>query len=424
MKSMVLHLLYNFLSLLILPGVLLRLLWRSRVNSSYAERINERFGFYKQTYQPGGIVIHAVSVGETVAAQPLIERYLQAYPNTPITVTSTTPTGSARVKALFGDRVQHVYLPYDYCFALKRFFKMFKPTRLVVMETEWWPNLSVEARKAGIKLCVANGRLSDRSLKGYLRIASLSQRMAGCLDKICVQTPSDAANFIQLGVSTDKVEVAGNIKFDMKVNPSIQERALEFKSTLTDRPIWIAASTHLGEEAIVTQTIKTILSEFPNALCLIVPRHPERFTPFYQNLQAAGLKVARRSLNEPVQEDTQVYLGDTMGELLVLYGAAQIAFVGGSFSPAGGHNMLEAALMDCAIVMGPHLQNVTTQAAQLVQAQGMLVAHTADEFAAILINLFKSPEKRSQLIEHASTFMQANQGAVDRTFISLEGTPN
>jgi 3-deoxy-D-manno-octulosonic-acid transferase len=423
MKSMLLHLLYNFLSILILPGVLVRLLWRSRSNSSYAERVNERFGLYKQTYQPGGIVIHAVSVGETVAAQPLIERYLQAYPNTPITVTSTTPTGSARVKALFGDRVQHVYLPYDYCFALKRFFKMFQPTRLVIMETEWWPNLFVEARKAGITLCVANGRLSDRSLKGYLRIASLSRRMAACLDKICVQTPSDAANFIQLGVNPDKVEVAGNIKFDMKVSPSIRERALELKLTLADRPVWIAASTHLGEEAIVTQAIKTVLSEFPNALCLVVPRHPERFTAFYDYLQAAGLKVARRSLNEPVQTDTQVYLGDTMGELLILYGAAQVAFVGGSFAPAGGHNMLEAAMMDCAIVMGPHLQNVSTQAAQLVQAQGMLVAHTADEFSAMLIDLFKSPEKRSHLIEQASIFMQANQGAVDRTFISLEGTP-
>jgi 3-deoxy-D-manno-octulosonic-acid transferase len=423
MKSTVLHLLYNFLLILAFPGVLLRLLWRSRLNAGYAQRINERFGFYKQPYRTCGVVIHAVSVGETVAAQPLIERYLQAYPDLPITVTSTTPTGSARVKALFGDRVQHVYLPYDYCFALKRFFKVFKPKQLIIMETEWWPNLFEQAHQAEIKLFLANGRLSERSLKKYLRIPSLSRRMALCIDKICAQTQSDATHFIELGVSADKVEVTGNIKFDMKVSPSIHERALELKSSFQDRPVWIAASTHAGEEALITQTIKTVLAKFPDALCIVVPRHPERFPAFFQDLQSADFRIARRSLNESVQANTQIYFGDTMGELLLLYGAAQVAFVGGSFVPAGGHNMLEASLMNCAIIMGPHLENVSEQTAELVQTKGMLVVKSSEEFSTAIIDLLNSSQERSRLIAQACTFMLANQGAVDRTFISLQGAP-
>lgn len=418
MKSTVLQRLYNFLLVILLPAVLLRLLWRSRLNPGYAKRISERFGFYSTPYRQGDIVIHAVSVGETVAAAPLIERLLQTHS---LTVTSTTPTGSARVKALFGDRVQHVYLPYDYPFALRSFFKTFKPSRLILMETEWWPNVFAEAKKAGVELCMANARLSERSFKGYSRMGSLFRPMAESLIKVCAQTQSDAQHFIQLGVPASRVEVTGNIKFDLKVDPALFDRSNELKSSFHDRPVWIAASTHAGEEALVLQTTETLLKQFPNLLTIIVPRHPERFEVFYQALHKAGLKIARRSDHETVQAQTQVYYGDTMGDLLLLYGAAQVAFVAGSFVPAGGHNMLEAAAMRCAIVMGPHLENVSTQAKNLVQAQGMIVVKSPGELTSVVGDLIRSPQKRAEIVEHASEFLLKNRGAVERTFAALEG---
>lgn len=420
MKSTVLAL-YNLLSILALPGVLLRLLWRARKNPGYALRIAERFGFYSKNYQTGGIVVHAVSVGETVAAQPLIESLLQTYPDTPITVTSTTPTGSARVTNLFGDAVQHVYLPYDYSWALRQFFKTFKPSIMIVMETEWWPNLLIQTHKRNIPLVMANARLSERSLKGYLRIGSLARRMAMCITKICAQTSKDADNFIALGVPADRVAVTGNIKFDSTAEDLVRERAAKLKSSIGDRPVWIAASTHAAEEALVIEAIQTILLKFPQALTIIVPRHPERFAAIYQSLTQAGLQVARRSQNESITPETQVYLGDTMGELLLLYGAADSAFVAGSFVPAGGHNMLEAAMMGCAIVMGPHLQNVSTQAAQLVQAQGMVVVDSPAALAQQIMEWFQYPDKRQLSAERAHKFMLDNQGAVERTMNLIKG---
>jgi 3-deoxy-D-manno-octulosonic-acid transferase len=346
---------------------------------------------------------------------------IQRYPELPITVTSMTPTGSARVKNLWSDKVQHVYLPYDYPFALRRFLKKFQPSRFIIMETEWWPNLFLEIDRQDIPLYLANARLSKRSLKGYLRIASLAKRMAACITKVGAQSQSDADHFIEMGVPADRVQVTGNIKFDLQVDALMRERSEKLKSSFNERPVWIAASTHAGEEAIVIQAIQAVLKAFPTALAVIVPRHPERFTPFYQALGKAGLSVVRRSQNEIVQADTQVYLGDTMAELVLLYGAAQVAFVGGSFVPAGGHNMLEAAAMGCAIVMGPHLENVTSQAAQLVAAQGMVVVETAQSLADHIIFWFEHPDNQTVTASHAKDFMLANRGAVERSLSLFEG---
>lgn len=411
-----LHLLYNILIVLALPGVLLRLLWRSRKNPGYALRIHERFGFYGQTFQKGGIIIHAVSVGETVAAQPLIEMLLKHYPDQPITITSMTPTGSARVKNTFGSSVQHVYLPYDYPWVLRRFFKTFEPSKLIIMETEWWPNLFIQAKKRNIPLYVANARLSERSLKGYLKIASLSKKMAECITHISAQTQSDAERFIALGVPPQRVSVAGNIKFDFTVDSLTLERSAKFKANLNARPVWIAASTHAGEEAIVIQTIQKVLQQSPEALAIVVPRHPERFASFYQALCSAGLTVARRSTNQTPEKNTQVYLGDTMGELVLMYGAADVAFVGGSFVPSGGHNMLEAAMMGCAIVMGPHLENVKTQSAELIKRQGMIGVDTPEVLAEQIVTWLNNPQQKDKCVKHAQAFMQDNKGAVERTF--------
>jgi 3-deoxy-D-manno-octulosonic-acid transferase len=414
-------LLYNVLLVFALPGILLRLLWRARKNPGYALRIAERFGFYQKTFQTGGIVIHAVSVGETVAAGPLIQLLQAHYPNTPLTITSTTPTGSARVKNLFGDTVQHVYLPYDYPGALKRFFSAFKPSQLIIMETEWWPNLFIQTHKRGIPLFIANARLSERSLKGYSRIASLTRRMARCITLLGAQTSGDLQRFLALGIPSNRVLQTGNIKFDLTVNSLDEERSARLRATFKGRPVWIAASTHAGEEALVIETVKAVLAEHPETLAIVVPRHPERFAPFHQLLSQAGLSLARRSQNENVETSTQVYFGDTMGELMLLYGASPIAFVGGSFVAAGGHNMLEAAIMGCAIVMGPHLENLTEQAARLVDAQGMKVVHSPAELAHQISEWLNNPSSRQACAEHALSFMQANRGAAQRTFQLLEG---
>lgn len=421
MKSTVLFLLYNFLIHLALPGVLLRLLWRARKNPAYALRINERFGFYSKGYKTGGVVVHAVSVGETVAAIGLVEALLAAHPDLPLTLTTTTPTGSARALQQFGDRIQHVYLPYDYPCALARFLKMFKPSQFIIMETEWWPNLFNALAGRKIPLFLANARLSERSLKGYLRIPSLAQRMAASITKVAAQTQADADHFAKLGLAPDKIRVIGNLKFDLSIDSKLTEQAEHLKLSFADRPVWIAASTHAGEEALVIQTIKRVLQARPDALAIVVPRHPERFTAFFEDLTSAGLTVARRSRNERVENATQVYLGDTMGDLLKLYGASDIAFVGGSFVPSGGHNMLEAAAMGAAIIMGPHLENISTQARELVASEGMLVVENPNSLAEQMIDWFEHPEQRQLTSDQAQAFLQANRGALERTLIFFEG---
>jgi 3-deoxy-D-manno-octulosonic-acid transferase len=420
MRLTVIVRLYNLLLILALPGVLLRLLWRSRKNPGYAKRIGERFGFYAQSYQPGGIVVHAVSVGETVAAKPFIDALMQRHPHTPITITSTTPTGSATVKDLFGDRVQHVYLPYDYPLALARFFHCFNPSKMIIMETEWWPNLFLQAKKRSIPLYLVNARLSDRSFRGYQRMASLSKQMAFCITGLAAQTQADADHFIALGVPAQRVQITGNMKADFVLDPSLRENAAQWKADLGARPVWIAASTHAGEEPLVIQTIHRVLVEYPEALCIVVPRHPERFLSFYQALIKADLRVARRSQEEPIQSNTQVYFGDTLGDLLLLYGLADQAFVAGSFVPAGGHNMLEAISMGCPVIMGPHLENVRSQAADLVKAQAMVVVESPEALAEHVLHWFHFPQERHRCLQAAQACLQANRGAVDRTFKILE----
>lgn len=408
---------YNVLLIPLLPLALLRLWWRSLKNKAYLERIPERFACYSKAYQAGGIVVHAVSVGETVAAIPLVNALQQRHPNLPITVTCMTPTGSARMQKEFGERVQHVYLPYDAPFLVKRFLKMFQPRLFIVMETEWWPNLFAQLKQHKIPLMVANARLSTRSLKRYGWIRSMAETMAESIDVLCAQTHEDAEHFKQLGVPANRIHVTGNIKVDQTLDPNVLEQAKQLRSTWGGRAVWIAASTHVGEEAAVTLALHAVKTTCPGALAIVVPRHPERFNGFYEMLKHSGLKVARRSLKEAVTPDTDVYYVDTMGELMMMYACADIAFVAGSLVPAGGHNMLEAALMKCAIIMGPNLQNVRTQAQTLQQAHAMVVVNDGDALARQIIDWIQHPEKRDAFVDNATAYLKENQGALDRTLL-------
>ena len=349
--------LYTLLFHLGLPLVAIRLWLRARKAPAYARRIGERFALNLPTLQPGGIWVHAVSVGESIAAAPMIRELLKRYPQLPITVTCMTPTGSERIQALFANepRIQHCYLPYDLPWAAARFLNRVQPKLAVIMETELWPNHIHQCAKRGIPVALANARLSARSAKGYGRFARLTRPMLEEMSLIAVQTETEAERFRQLGARPECVEVTGSIKFDLTIDPQLLVDARELREQwqALARPVWIAASTHEGEDEIVLAAHRQLLGHYPNALLMLVPRHPERFNQVFELCQREGFATVRRSSGEPVTASTQVMLGDTMGELLFLYALADTAFVGGSLVPNGGHNLLEPAALAKPVLSGP-----------------------------------------------------------------------
>ncbi|WP_134555166.1 lipid IV(A) 3-deoxy-D-manno-octulosonic acid transferase, partial [Pseudomonas aeruginosa] len=334
--------LYTLLFHLGLPLVALRLWWRARQAPAYAKRIGERFSLSLPEVPPGGIWVHAVSVGESIAAAPMVRALLERHPQLPVTVTCMTPTGSERIRALFGEQVRHCYLPYDLPWAAARFLDRVRPRLAVIMETELWPNHIHACAVRGIPVALANARLSERSARGYARFAGLTRPMLAELSWIAVQTEAEAERFRRLGARPECVSVTGSIKFDLRIDPQLPlaAAALREEWDATARPLWIAASTHAGEDEIVLAAHRRLLETRPDALLILVPRHPERFAGVHELCRREGFATVRRSGGEPVARATQVLLGDTMGELLFLYALADIAFVGGSLVPNGGHNLL------------------------------------------------------------------------------------
>ncbi|HSC83364.1 MAG TPA: lipid IV(A) 3-deoxy-D-manno-octulosonic acid transferase, partial [Pseudomonas sp.] len=366
--------LYTLILHLALPLICLRLLWRAWRAPAYGRRIGERFAFGLGAFAPGGIWVHAVSLGESIAAAPLIRELLARYPHLPITVTSMTPTGSERIQALFGSRIQHCYLPYDLPWACKRFLCKVQPQLAVIMETELWPNHIHQCAMRGVPVVLANARLSERSARGYARFTKLTAPMLGELSLIAVQSEAEAERFRQLGARPDCVEVTGSIKFDLSVDPQLQQRATALRAEwgATARPLWIAASTHAGEDEIILAAHRQLLQQFPQALLILVPRHPERFASVFELCTREGFGTVRRSLGVAVTAETQVLLGDTLGELLFLYALADLAFVGGSLVANGGHNLLEPAALGKPLLSGPHLFNFLEIATLLREAGDLL----------------------------------------------------
>lgn len=413
--------LYTLLFHLGLPLVALRLFLRSRKAPAYAQRIGERFAMNLPAMRKGGIWVHAVSVGESIAAAPMIRALLQAYPQLPITITCMTPTGSERVRAMFADepRIQHCYLPYDLPWAAGRFLDHVQPKLAVIMETELWPNHIHQCAKRGIAVALANARLSERSARGYARFAGLTRPMLAEMSLIAVQTATEAERFRQLGARPECVQVTGSIKFDLRIDEQLlpRARALREQWQAGQRPVWIAASTHEGEDEVILAAHRQLLEHHADALLILVPRHPERFNSVFE-LCSSQFPTIRRSSAAPVGPETAVLLGDTMGELLFLYALADIAFVGGSLVPNGGHNLLEPAALSLPVISGPHLFNFLEIAAMLRDAGALQEVDDAQGLAAEIRRLIELPQDARRMGEAGRAVMKANQGALQRL---LEG---
>ncbi len=358
--------------------------------------------------------VHAVSVGETLAAVPMIERLLADYPDTPLLVTTTTPTGSERVKALFGDRVTHVYCPWELPTALNRFLRAFDPKTVIVLETELWPNLCAAVKRHGAKLMLMNGRLSEKSYRGYRKFPRLVRPMMARFDALAVQTPVEAKRYVALGAWPERVHAIGSVKFDMSLDDAVRQAAGDLRAAIGERPVWIAASTHPGEDEPVLAAHKALLETAPQTLLMLVPRHPERFDSVAQLVRQQGLGLARRSKQDTIAADTQVYLADTMGELLMLFGVADVAFVGGSLVPVGGHNLLEPAGWGKPVLTGPHLHNFTAISNLLDDAGALTLVDNADALAIALQALFRYPDQRQRQGQAAAAVVEANRGALEK----------
>ncbi|MCX8579503.1 MULTISPECIES: lipid IV(A) 3-deoxy-D-manno-octulosonic acid transferase [unclassified Gilliamella] len=415
------QIIYTLLLYLIQPFVWLKLLWRSRKAPAYRQRWLERYGFCKNKVKPNGILVHAVSVGETIAAIPLIKALQQKYPQLPITVTTMTPTGSERVKSLLKDSVSHVYLPYDLPGAIKRFLKTTKPKIVIIMETELWPNLISQCYKQKIPLIIANARLSERSAARYGKLGKAVKQLFSKISMVAAQNQQDGERFVSLGLPADHLAITGSIKFDINLSNEQRQNINQLKQQWQlKRPVLIAASTHSGEDEIILTAFKKLLLKHANLLLILVPRHPERFKTVEKLISDNGFNYLKRSTNQIPTEQTQIVLGDTMGELVELYAMADIAFVGGSLVKQGGHNPLEPALHHIAIITGEYFFNFQVICEQLIEAQGMIVCtNSADDLYSTIDRLLNDNSRRVQLGENAYLVLKQNQGALSRLLVVI-----
>ncbi len=416
--------LYTLLLHLLAPLVVLRLLWRSRRLPGYRQRIGERFGGVARVGQPVAVWVHAVSVGEVQAALPLIRGLVARYGERRVLVTTTTPTGSACVRTSLGEAVLHSYAPYDLHWVLTRFLARTRPERVVVMETELWPNLFRALRRRRIPLLLANARLSARSLRGYRRLRSLARSTLADCSLIAAQSAADAARFVALGAPAARVEVSGNMKFDQPV-PAAQVaagRALRLRLGRS-RPVWVAASTHEGEEVAALDVHRTLLQRWPDALLVLVPRHPQRFDEVARLVAASGLRGVRRSDGyEALTPQVQVLVGDSLGEMFVYLALADLSFVGGSLVPVGGHNVLEPAAVGVPVLFGPHMHNFAAARTLLLAADAAREVSAAS-LAATLAELLQHPDRCAAMAAAGRAAVEANRGASARLVAAVEALP-
>jgi len=403
--------LYSTALYLIVPVVIFRLWWRGRKNPDYRQRLAERFAFFPPLEDKPRIWLHAVSVGETIAAVPLIKKLLHDYPSYNLLVTTTTPTGSVQLSRLFPDRVEHVYFPYDLPGVVRRFLSRVRPELLVIMETELWPNLIHHCAQRDIPVLIVNARLSPKSLAGYKKILPLIRPVFPGIRRVAPQSESDADRFQLLGAQKSQIVICGNLKFDLEIPIEVSEAGAAFKNTLGNRPVWIAASTHEGEDEQILNAHQNVLDAMKDALLILVPRHPERFDAVAKLCLDQGMSLARRSNNERPSPSTQVYLGDTMGELLQLYVAADIAFVGGSLVPTGGHNPLEPAALGLPVLSGPHVFNFTAIVETMQEKNAIKVIQSIKELSTLLIHLFQQPDERAEFGTAGGQLIELNRGA-------------
>ena len=405
---------YSALLRLIAPAYIGKLLWRGRREPLYQHAIRERFGFYgSEPLAPGALWLHAVSLGETRAAQALVDALRAQHPGLRLVLTSGTATGHEAGKALLRDGDMHTWLPYDSPGATRRFLRHFRPAAGVLMETEIWPNVLETARQAGVPMVLANARLSEKSARRGQRFAALLGPAVTSLHAALAQTHADATRLRQAGVSD--VEVCGNLKFDMVIDPVLQQQGRAWRAQL-GRPVMLGTSTREGEEASLLRAWQ-VLPVDQRGLLLIVPRHPQRFDEVAALVKAAGLRLARRSDwgDTPPQDalEADVWLGDSMREMPLYYGLSDVALLGGSFAPLGGQNLIEAAACGCPVVMGPHTFNFAEAATLSLAAGASLRVTNMDEGVARAADLL-IPGKRDTFAANALAFASAHQGAARR----------
>ncbi|MGI8894823.1 MAG: lipid IV(A) 3-deoxy-D-manno-octulosonic acid transferase [Casimicrobiaceae bacterium] len=409
--------LYTAMWWLVLPLLPLRLWWRGRKEAGYRERIGERFGRYRADVAAPAteiIWIHAVSLGETRAAAPLIERILRERPASTILLTHMTATGRSAGRALAGERMVQAWLPYDVPFAVRAFIARFRPRVGLLIETELWPNLLKACRAMQVPVFLVNARLSQRSERGYALVAPLATPMFAALSGVAAQTSDDATRLTRLGARD--VIVTGNLKFDVALPAQVHQRGAELRRRLgIDRPVWVAASTRDGEEALVLDALER--HPLPaTVVTVIVPRHPQRFAAVAELLRARGLRFVRRSDDLPIPSDPVFMLGDTLSELFTYYAAADVAFVGGSLVPTGGQNLIEPLAVGLPTLVGPHTFNFADSTTLAIEAGAALRVLDADSLVREVAALLADAERRQVMREAALAFHAAHQGAADRTW--------
>jgi len=417
--------LYRLLFLILTPLLLLVLLLRSISHQAYRHRLPERLGMLAKNFQPNGIIVHAASVGEVIALQPFISQLLSNFPQVPITVTTFTPTGSAQVQKLFADKVQHCYLPLDNIFSTTLFLKRLKPKVMIFMETELWPNLITQCANNDIKLMLVNGRLSDKSMRSYKKIAWLITPTIRCFDKILTQSQVNQDNYLAMGANRARCALSGNLKFDISLNNDVATKQQALSTLLVDqRKMWLIASTHPGDEILALKAFEQVKQKDSNTLLVIVPRHPERFEQVVKLAADAGNQVLRRSQKQPVTLNTNVWVIDTLGELLAACSLANVVTMGGSFSDIGGHNPLEPALFQKPVIVGPNMSNFKEILAQLISAQGIVQLNEnkamAQALAQEVMRLLVDEISAQTLGRNSYKVVQTNQGATAQSLIALQ----
>jgi len=406
MSLFVQRLLYQILLWFALPFIPLRLLFRGLKERGYWQHVGERFGFDGQIARHA-VWIHAVSVGEARAAAPLVEKFLTRNPAPNLLMTCMTPAGRATLEQLFGGKVTVRYLPYDFAFAVRRFLRQAQPGMGVIMETELWPNLVHESRRSGVKLFLVNARMSENSASGYRKLAALTRETLGGFEAVAAQTQADADRLAALGAR--KVDVTGNLKFDIDPPNDQLQLGRTFRERIGSRPAWLVASTRDGEEKLVLEAFRKFAPE--NALLMLVPRHPQRFDEVAALAKNLGLDVQRRSENDPVRASIRVWLGDSLGEMFAYYAAADSALIGGSLLPYGGQNLIEACAVGCPVILGPHTENFK-QAAEDAIAQGAAIrVENAEKWIDQAIRLMRDETVRQRMGEAGKKFAAAHKGA-------------
>jgi 3-deoxy-D-manno-octulosonic-acid transferase len=412
--------LYNLLTYLLLIPFAVYWLVKGIGNRSYLDRLSQRFGFGFPKFD-ACIWVHAVSVGEVQAAVPLINALIERFPDQQLLVTTVTPTGAVRVKAMFGEKVEHCYIPFEFPNAIRGFFSSIKPRAAMIMETEIWPNLYRGCGIRNIPLILVSARISPRSVPGYRRLLPLIRETLSHGIIIAAQSQVDADRFLELGANPSRTWVTGNIKFDVELDPDISNTGAELRSHLfCAKPVWIAASTHEGEEQLVLDAHRALLENHPELLLVLVPRHPERFLSVRELVDKLEFSVVSRTEKRPCNPSTQVFLVDTMGEVPLFYAASDIAFVGGSLIPIGGHNLLEPAAQGLPIITGPHLFNAQEIAEEFIEINACEVVADSNELAVSVASLIEHPEDAALMGKRGLTVLEQNRGSLERLLVLLE----